>query len=114
MSSLLVGVAPAMQASRVDLNASLRQGGRGALAGGGARLRSALVIVEIALAVGLVVGAGLLIRSFLALGEVELGYSTERVLVAETAVPAKDLDSAKRATLFYRTVRPQLQPVSFA
>jgi predicted permease len=108
MSSLLVGVTPAMQASRVDLNASLRQGGRGALAGSGARLRSALVIVEIALAVALVVGAGLLIRSFVALGEVDLGYSTERVLVAETAVPSKNLDSAKRATLFYRTVRPQL------
>jgi predicted permease len=108
VSSLLVGVTPALQASRVDLSASLRQGGRGALAGGGARLRSALVVAEIALAVALVVGAGLLIRSFLALGEVDLGYSTERVLVAETAVPSKDLDSARRATLFYRTVRPQL------
>ena len=75
---------------------------------GGARLRSALVIVEIALAVALVVGAGLLIRSFLALGDVDLGYSSERVLVAETAVPAKDLESSRRATAFYATVRSQL------
>ncbi|HEV8345791.1 MAG TPA: ABC transporter permease [Vicinamibacterales bacterium] len=108
VASLLFGVTPAMQASRVDLNTSLRQGGRGALAIGGARLRSALVVIEIALAVALVVGAGLLIRSFLALGGVDLGYSSDRVLVAETAVPAKDLDSAKRATAFYASVRAQL------
>jgi len=108
VASVLFGVTPAVQASRVDLSLSLRHGGRGSLAVGGARLRSALVIIEIALAVSLVVGAGLLIRSFVALGEVDLGYSTDRVLVAETSVPAKDLDTAKRATAFYRSVRPQL------
>ena len=110
-SSLLFGATPAIQASRVDLNAALRQGGRGALAGGGARLRNVLVVVEIALAVALVTGAGLLIRSFIALANVDLGYSTERVLIAETSVPARDLESAKRATAFYASVRPALAAV---
>ena len=59
---------PALQASRSNLNASLRHGGRGGvLGGGGARLRAALVVAEMAVAVALVVGASLFIRSFLAL-----------------------------------------------
>src|SRR5262249_31998153 len=60
-SSLVFGVAPALQASRVDLNASLRQGGRGGALGSGARLRSALVVFEVAVAVALAIGASLLI-----------------------------------------------------
>ena len=91
-ASLLFGVLPALQASRVDLNGSLRQGGRGAAGSGGARFRGALVVAEVALAVALVVGASLLVRSFVALGRVELGYASDRVLVVQTTVPARDLD----------------------
>jgi putative ABC transport system permease protein len=115
-SSFLFGVAPALQATRVDLNQSLRQGGRaGALAGGGSRLRGALVVAEVALAVALVVGASLLIRSFVALGRVSLGFSADHLLVMETSVPTRvdlqNIAGARRATSFYASVLPRLADV---
>ena len=109
VSSLFVAVLPALQASRADLNVSLRHGGRGgALGGGGARLRAALVVAEMAVAVALVVGASLLIRSFLALGVVDLGFETDRLLVLETSVPSRDAAGAQRATAFYEQLLPRL------
>jgi len=115
-SSLVFGVMPALQASRVDLNQSLRQGGRGgAIGGGGARLRSVLVVVEIALAVALVVGASLLIRSFVALGQVPLGFSADHLLVLETSVPTRidlrNIAGAQRATAFYADVLTRMASV---
>jgi predicted permease len=107
-ASLLFGVLPALQASRVDLNGALRQGGRGTTAGGGARFRGALVVAEVALAVALVVGAALLVRSFVALGRAELGYASERVLVVKTTVPARDVEDARRATATYAALLPRL------
>ena len=113
VSSLLFGVAPALQASRVDLNQSLRLGGRGgALGGGGSRLRGGLVVAEVALAVALVVGASLLVRSFVALGQVPLGFSADHLLVMETSVPTRidlrNISGAQRATAFYADVLPRL------
>jgi predicted permease len=106
-ASLLFGVLPAMQASRIDLNLSLRQGGRGA-SGGGSRFRSALVVAEVALAVALVVAASLLVRSFVALSRVDLGFATERVLVVRTTVPSRDVIGARRATATYASLLPRL------
>ena len=64
-------------------------------------MRSVLVVAEIACAVALVVGASLLIRSLVALGRVDLGYSPERLLVVESSVPAHDLVTSRAATRFY-------------
>jgi putative ABC transport system permease protein len=103
IASLLFGLAPALHASRVDLNDALKQGGGRAVVGGGAgRMRGALVVAEIALSVVLLAGAGLLIKSFNALQNVALGFNPEHVLVMETSVPASDLKSAQRATRFYK------------
>ena len=103
ISSLLFGLAPALHASRVDLNDALKQGGGRAVMGGGGRIRAALVVAEIALSVILLAGAGLLIKSFNALNSVALGYHPEHVLVMETSVPASDdVPSARRATRFYK------------
>jgi predicted permease len=111
-ASLAFGVLPALQASRIDLNQSLRQGGRGgALGGGGSRVRNALVVAEMAFAVALVVGAALLVRSFVALGRVDLGFATERLLVVRTTVPSRDIDSARRATDTYATLLPRLASI---
>jgi putative ABC transport system permease protein len=117
VSSLLFGVAPALQATRVDVNRSLRQGGRaGALAGGGSRIRSGLVVAEVTLAVALVIGASLLIRSFIALGHVSLGFSSDHVLVMETSVPTRadlrNISGAQRATAFYASALPRLAAVA--
>ena len=103
LASLLFGLAPALQALRVDLNKSLKQGTSRSTGGSVAdRLRSTLVVAEIALSVVLLAGAGLLMKSFLALQNVALGFRPERVLVMSTSVPASDLDSARRATRFYK------------
>jgi len=58
-----------------------------------------------------VAGAGLLIKSFVALQDVSLGFQTDRVLVVETSVPASDLESARRATRFYKELLPRLRAV---
>jgi putative ABC transport system permease protein len=111
-ASMIFGVLPALQASRIDLNVSLRQGGRsGALGGGGAAMRSVLVVSEIAGAVALVVGASLLLRSFLALGRAEVGFNPDRVLVVQSTVSTNGLASARAATRFYADVLPRLAAV---
>ncbi len=106
-SSALFGLAPAWSAARVDLNEALKQTGRSA-AGGGGRLRRGLVVAEVALAVVLVAGAGLLIRSFARLTAVELGIQPAGLLTMEADVPAPDEDGAKRATGFYRALLPKI------
>jgi putative ABC transport system permease protein len=90
-AAVLFGLWPALRAARVDLHDALKQGGtRGVLGGGrGEWVRGALVSAEVALALVLTLGAGLLFRSFLALNAVDLGYHTEGRLVLTASIPAK-------------------------
>jgi putative ABC transport system permease protein len=105
ISSVLFGLAPALHASRVDLNEMLKQGSAQTFGGRSAgRLRGVLVVAEIALSVILLVGAGLLIKSFLALHNVALGYSPENILIVKTSMQSADLDGARRATRLYKTL----------
>jgi predicted permease len=91
VSTMIFGLVPAVQASRLDLSDGLKQGGSKATASrASTRLRSAMVIAEVALSVVLLAAAGLLLRSFLALQHVDLGFTTDRVLVAFTEHPVKD------------------------
>src|SRR5205814_9703296 len=87
----LFGLWPALRAARVDLHDALKQGGaRGVLGGGrGEWVRGALVSAEVAMALVLTLGAGLLFRSFLALSAVDLGYHTEGRLMLTASIPAK-------------------------
>src|SRR5215203_4076226 len=102
-ASFLFGLAPALQASRVQLVDGLRQGGKGSSIGSrGSWARSAFVIAEVALAVVLVVAAGLLARSLVAIATVDLGFAAEKLLVLQTSFPVKSFDDAPRATAFYR------------
>jgi predicted permease len=110
VASLVFGLAPALQVLRVDLNSALKQSVR--RAGGGTladRLRQGLVVAEIALSVILVAGAGLLIKSLVALQNVELGITSDRIVMAETSVPSVDLDSARRGIRFYSQLIPELR-----
>ncbi|HUB32364.1 MAG TPA: ADOP family duplicated permease, partial [Bryobacteraceae bacterium] len=90
-SAVLFGLWPALRVARVDLHDALKQGGtRGVLGGGrGEWVRGALVSAEVALALVLTLGAGLLFRSLLALNAVDLGYHTEGRLVLTVSIPAK-------------------------
>jgi putative ABC transport system permease protein len=109
-ASMLFGLAPALQASRVELVEGLRQGGKGSSIGSrGSWARSAFVVAEVALAVVLVAAAGLLARSLGALAGVDLGFAPERILVLRTNVPVKSWALAGRATAFYRDLLPELR-----
>jgi len=109
-ASVLFGLAPAMQISRVQLVDSLRQGGKGTAIGSrGAWARSAFVVAEIALAVVLVFGAALLARSLAAMAAVDLGFAPEQVLVLNTSVPVRDRTDAPRATVFYRDLLSEVR-----
>src|SRR5205814_754302 len=94
-ASLLFGLAPAIQASRADLNAALKLGaGRSSGLNASGRIRGALVVAEIALSVVLLAGAGLLMKSFLALNNVSLGFRPENVLIMGSSVPSSSIPQA--------------------
>jgi putative ABC transport system permease protein len=84
-TALLFGMLPALQSSKADVNEALRDGSRGASARGW--LRSSLVVIEFALAVVLLVGAALLVRSFWRLQHVDLGFDSRNVLTAKLWLP---------------------------
>ena len=97
LSSLLFGLIPAMQVSRVDPNRDLRSGGsRGVVGKGARRLRHAFITVEIALCMTLLVSAGLLLRSFEAMTSIDMGFRPANLLVAQVSVPSGDKVSAAR------------------
>ena len=88
VTTLLFGLAPALRMLPVDVVDSLRDGSQHASVGHRRqRLRAALVIVEIALAVVLVIGAGLMIRTLAALGDIDLGFNPDRVLTMRVTLP---------------------------
>jgi predicted permease len=98
---VLFGIVPTLRASSGDLERSLRSGGRGSVGGAGQRMRSALVVIEVALAVILVVGAGLATKSFARLLSVKPGFEPTNALVATMSVPGRYPTSAARAAYYY-------------
>jgi putative ABC transport system permease protein len=112
LTTMLAGLVPAWQVSRVDLNEALRQSGsRGSVGSGSARSRSVLLVGEIATAVVLAIVAGLLFRSFLTLGAVDLGYRPERLLVMYAHAPAASDDDYVRVARELNEVLPELAAV---
>lgn len=109
ITSLLFGLVPALFASRVDLSDALKQGAARLVGGGGmVRMRSVLVVAEIAMAVVLVSGAGLLIKSFVALQNVALGFKPENVLVMRATVPLPPSVGFTRARQFFQDMLSQI------
>ena len=87
LTGLLFGLAPALQTSRTDLSGVIREGTRGSKGRGGTRARSLLVVAETALAVVLLAGAGLLIRSFSQLQKVDPGFQPAQVMTFNLDLP---------------------------
>jgi putative ABC transport system permease protein len=112
-ASLVFGLVPAWQASRVDLRERLVEGGaHGSIGAASNRLRTCLAVGEIALAVVLAVGGGLLFRSFVALSTTDLGYRTANVMLVKANTPTADGIPAARMTVArYERLFPALASI---
>ncbi|HVH25733.1 MAG TPA: ABC transporter permease [Vicinamibacterales bacterium] len=87
LCTVLFGMAPALRAGRLDLNDSLKQGSRGTGGPGHHRLRAALIVAEVAVSLVMLVAAGLLVRSFAQLQQVDLGFATGQVATMTISLP---------------------------
>ena len=113
VTTIISGVAPAFRALRVNLVESLREGGHQATIGGHRqRTRHLLVVTEVALAVILVIGGGLMIRSLAALGRIDLGFDPARVLTMRVAIPQTRYDTPERVEGFYRQLVDRVRAVN--
>jgi putative ABC transport system permease protein len=109
-SGLVFGLAPALQSSQVDLNTTLKEGGRSGAEGFKRnRLRSLFIVSEFALALLLLVGAGLMIRSFLRLQRVDPGFAPDSVLTAMIVLPQSSYREAARVGAFQRQLLQRVQ-----
>jgi len=115
-TGILFGLAPALRAARVDLNATLKAGGRntqgdGGLGGSRRRLRSLLVVGEMAISMVLLVAAGLLIRSFVQLQRVSPGFDPEGVVSMRLGVSARQFENRDAAVAYFANFGDQLASV---
>src|SRR6185436_167082 len=117
-TGLCFGIVPAVHASRPDLDGVLKEAGRGGSGSAGHRFRDALVVAEVALSLVLLVGAGLLVRSAVALQHADLGFRPDHMLTAEFRLaPAKYPEPRAIATFFRQTLErlravPGIEPAA--
>lgn len=110
LTGLICGVLPAIAAARTSVNNHLKEGGRTDTPGGSqARLRSALVICELAATLVLLAGAGLLLRSFEKLREVDLGFNIDHAVTAHFGLPGRQYSSQAAVNIFDQTLLQKLR-----
>ena len=107
VAGLFFGTLPALRATGRVMQQSLRAGGRGSVGGRGQRMRSSLVVIEVSLAVVLIAGAGLAMKSFVRLLGVNPGFRPENTLVARITVPGAD----SNRTAFYNDVLQSVRAI---
>jgi predicted permease len=116
LTGILFGLAPALRAAKVDLNSSLKSGGRNTQGEGGfgssrRRLRSLLVVVEVAISLMLLVGAGLLLRSFVRLSDVSPGFEPDGVVSMRLGPTTRRFENRDGALAYYRPYNDALAAV---
>lgn len=111
VAGLLFGSAPALQATRLDLNEVLKVGGRTGAGGARRNARRALVIAEFSLALTLLASGGLALRSFWNLWQVDLGIRAEHVLSFRLPVPDKRLNGAEQIRSYYGQMLEKIQAI---
>jgi putative ABC transport system permease protein len=109
LTGVIFGLAPALEATRLNLSESLKEGGKSAGGMRARRLRGSLVILEVALAVVLLVGAGLLIRSFARLQRVDPGFDAHGLLTMKVNLPVRKYNTDQKRIDFFRRAIAQMQ-----
>ncbi len=110
LTGLLCGLIPAFAAARTGVNEALKEGGRTGIAGGGhARLRSALVVAELAVALVLLMASGLLLRSFEKMRSVGVGFYAEHTLTASYSLPRRQYSTQAAIDEFNLAMRTRLE-----
>jgi len=110
LTGILFGLAPALRASRIELTESLKEGGRSSSAGVRHRARSIFVVAEVALALVLLVSAGLMMNTFLRVLHASPGFRSDRVLTLEFRLTGtKYLDASSMETTGFNIVKPQAE-----
>jgi putative ABC transport system permease protein len=108
LTGLVFGLVPALQASKVELTDALKSSARSAAGGRRSLARGALVAAEVALSLVLLVGAGLLVKSFVRLTEVELGFDPAHVVAADISLPYR-YNTPEKRTEFYRQLLKRVE-----
>ena len=116
LTGIIFGLAPAFRAAAVDLATTLKAGGRSGQGDGGfgstrLRLRSLLVVSELALSLMLLIGAGLLVRSFMRLQDVPPGFNADRVISMRLGSSGRRFDTPQASNEFYRVVAERIANV---
>jgi putative ABC transport system permease protein len=109
LAGVAFGLAPALQVSSPDLNETLKAGGRTGEAGRGGRLRSALIVAEVALSLVLLAGAGLLVKSVMRLRAVDAGFNTSNLLTMNLALPSSRYRDGAAQAAFFEGLTRQLE-----
>jgi putative ABC transport system permease protein len=109
LTGIVCGLVPAWRASRADPAEALREGIRSVSGGKAARLRFALVSIQIALGTALLTSAGLLLHSFIRLSHVDRGYAVERVLALDLALPGRSYPTSEQQVAFYRQLTENIR-----
>ena len=108
LTGLLFGLLPALHAARTDLNTSLKEGGRSIASSGWERARKGLLVAEVGLALVLLVGAGLMLRTLQQLTRVNPGFNAENLLTLRFSLPNKIYNDERRLE-FFRECRARLE-----
>ena len=109
-AGIIFGLAPALQASKADVHESLKEGGGGARGGFSRnRIRGLLVVTEIALALVVLIGGGLMLRSFLGLMRIDPGFKPDDALVMDLALPPARYPAGESQTAFYQRLLERME-----
>jgi putative ABC transport system permease protein len=112
LTGIVFGLIPALEATRFDLHDSLKEGGKNIGGGAGShRLRSLFVVTQIALALVLLVGAGLLVKSFSRLQAVDPGFSAENLLTMRVSLPSGKYDTDQKRIDFFKQAIERMEAI---
>jgi predicted permease len=109
LTGVLAGVLPAIRAGRTDVNSALKEGGRSDAGSVGLRTRRLLIVCEVALSLVLLTGAGVMIRSLLALRNVDAGFDPRNVLTMRVGLPETRYKTPAETTAFYNKALQRLR-----